>query len=311
VFGTYLLDSREVFMGTPGEVIKIVAGFAIVTILTILTDRWLSDKAAVFVLIVSLLIFAVLSQQEISQFRGWARGNRQIVIVGCIVVFAVLGFVVGKLITGKAFVSTAAPTLPPAPPLEHSASTLKPPIDPPKQHVLELPKPNLKVKTAPSKPIAEQGFHEKVQKYFISLGEGLSVSATVEGLKAGMSPFEGYPTRVFSQENDNDIHYEIAVWNGTRAIVVKDNEFSLGWSGLDRNYDNHTLEIVDENLGPILQVIWKTPSELVINGIFQLPGTNTVFIADSHSLRTWKPGERITALFKYPSRRFLGQYADQ
>ncbi len=157
--------------------------------------------------------------------------------------------------------------------------------------------------------LAERGFHETVQKYFIMLGEnGLSGSATVEGLKTGVKPFEGFPIRVFAKETDNDLHYEITVWQGVRAIVVTDNEFSLPVPHLDRNYDNRALEIVDDNQGPILQVIWKTPSQLVINGIFPMQG-NKVYIADDKGFRPWR-GERIKPLFKYPSRRFQGQYAD-
>jgi hypothetical protein len=91
------------------EIIKIVAGFAIVTILTILTDRWLSNKAAIVVLVGSLVVFAIFSQREISQFLGWARTNKLATIVGCVVLFAAVGFAVGMWVTKEAPSVTPTP----------------------------------------------------------------------------------------------------------------------------------------------------------------------------------------------------------
>lgn len=88
-------------MGTVGEVVKIVAGFAIVTTVTILADRLLSDKAAIVVLVISLVVFGLFSQQEINKLLEWSRDNRQIAITGCVIVFALLGLAVGLLITRK------------------------------------------------------------------------------------------------------------------------------------------------------------------------------------------------------------------
>ena len=91
---------------------KIVAGFVIVTILTILAERWLSDRAAIAVLVVSLLGFGFLSQQEISQFLVWARANKPATIVGCMAVFAVIGLVIGIRAT-----KDVKPVEAPSPPL--------------------------------------------------------------------------------------------------------------------------------------------------------------------------------------------------
>jgi hypothetical protein len=189
----------------------------------------------------------------------------------------------------------------------------------------KIPKvtPPLKVDPAPRHPVnagksippptdtkPPQGFHENAGIYFFSLGEnGLAVSATVEGLKRGQKPFVGFPITVFAKDNDDKIHYRISVWNGISPVEVSDNEFSLNQPFWDRNFDNTTLEVVDEKQSPVLQVFWKTPTHLVVNGVFQTQDGHVV-IADSNGWRPFRPGDKIKPLFKYPSRRFPGQYAE-
>lgn len=157
-------------------------------------------------------------------------------------------------------------------------------------------------------PLAKNGFTEKDTVYFFSLGEnGMTASATVQGLKHGMIPFKGFPIRVFSEPSDNNIHYEITVSDGIFSVEVKDDKFVLNDPGWDRNFNQRALEIVDENKNPVLQVIWKTPNHLIINGIFHFGGVT--IIADANGWRPRRPGDKLKPLFKYPSWQFPGQYA--
>ncbi len=179
----------------------------------------------------------------------------------------------------------------------------------------EHPKSKLTHKSSATVPSAaiqpEMGFHESTDVYFFTLGEnGISASATVAGLRIGQKPFVGFPITVFAKDTDNKIHYRISIWNGMSPVEVTDDVFSLHEPFWDRNFDKSALEIVDEKQAPVLQVIWKTPTNLVINGIFRLQN-GSVVIADSNGWRPMKPGDNIKPLFKYPSRRFQGQYADQ
>jgi hypothetical protein len=170
-------------------------------------------------------------------------------------------------------------------------------------------KPKEPAKVLPSN--SNGGFHEKIDRYFFSIGEGgLTADATVEGLKKGSKPFAGFPLTVFAKDDDDRVHYRVHIWNGLMPLEVTDGEFALNQPNLDRNYDNTALEIVDEKESPLLQVIWKTPSHLVINGVFRMQDGHIV-IADINGWRPMKPGDHIKPLFKYPSRRFQGQYVDQ
>src|ERR1700722_1161675 len=170
------------------------------------------------------------------------------------------------------------------------------------------PKPTSESPSAATQP--EMGFHESTDVYWFTLGEnGLSAAATVAGLRLGQKPFVGFPITVFAKDTDNKIHYQISIWNGMSPVEVTDDELSLHEPFWDRNFDKTALEVVDEKQAPVLQVMWKTPRNLVINGIFRLQN-GSVVIADSNGWRPMKPGDKIRPLFKYPSRRFQGQYVD-
>jgi len=159
-------------------------------------------------------------------------------------------------------------------------------------------------------PKSDVRFHERVDRYLFSLGEnGITTDATIERLKKGSTPFQGFPITVFSKIDDDKIHYRIILNNGPMPVEIVDGEFSFNQPYWDRNFNDVALEIVDNNQQPMLQVIWKTPSHLVLNGIFRMQDGSTV-IADSNGYRPMKAGDKIKPLFKYPSYKYQGQYAD-
>lgn len=114
---------------------------------------------------------------------------------------------------------------------------------------------------------------------------------------------------MFSKADDDKVHYTIQIWNGLRILQITDGDFAFDEPYGDRNYSDTALEIVDDHQKAILQVIWKTPSHLVINGIFKMQNGSAV-IADDKGWRPLQPGDSIRPIFKYPSYRFQGQYVD-
>lgn len=64
-------------MGTMGEVVKVAAGFAVVTILTILADRWLSNRAAIGASCHFLCLDCLVGKKSGSYSDGHARISRQ------------------------------------------------------------------------------------------------------------------------------------------------------------------------------------------------------------------------------------------
>jgi hypothetical protein len=160
--------------------------------------------------------------------------------------------------------------------------------------------------------LLSQGFHEKITHYTFTLGEhGISVSTTVDELRRGHKPFVGFPITVFLKEKDDTVHFNIALPTGivgTPVVVNDSGEFSVSEPFWDRNYDTHAFEVVNDKQEAVLQVIRKTPSNLIINGIFKYQ--DGTVIADDKGWRPMKPGDSITRLFKYPSWKFPGVLAD-
>ena len=193
---------------------------------------------------------------------------------------------------------------------------------------------------APSKPVPSKdrlppsipqikpeapAFHEKIEMIRITLGGdpmsgnyGENDSETVERLRAGKyHPFSfyGYEPIEVHMEGDK-LLFSFRVWGGGRKppIEVQDNEFVIRPTGWDRNSTANALEVVNENNVQVFQMVRRTSAQLVINGIFRLPnGHLTVawpgqVVLDTPSI----PADyALKPIFKYPSWKYPGQYAEQ
>lgn len=77
----------------------------------------------------------------------------------------------------------------------------------------------------------------------------------------------------------------------------------------DRNFDDSALEIVDENLVPRFQLIYKDARTVLVRGVFQFQRGAVVFEENaSHFFIFSRENEvKITRIFQYPSRLHQGQ----
>lgn len=75
----------------------------------------------------------------------------------------------------------------------------------------------------------------------------------------------------------------------------------------DRCFDATTLEIVDDKLTPVYQMVYTTPNDIVIFGLFRIQ--EYVYILSNHGISYHSANEAVTeeeypikTIFKYPSR---------
>jgi|HubBroStandDraft_2_1064218.scaffolds.fasta_scaffold05205_7 hypothetical protein len=111
-----------------GDIVKLVAGFLFVTALTILAERWISDRAAIVVLLVSLGVLAWFQRNHVQEILIWSRGHRTLAVTICVLLFTMIGLSAGLWITRSPTQSTkspspstpppSSPSLPPAVPEE-------------------------------------------------------------------------------------------------------------------------------------------------------------------------------------------------
>jgi hypothetical protein len=157
-------------------------------------------------------------------------------------------------------------------------------------------------------------FREHIEEVHFSLGpSGLISTYTLAELQEqAREPFDFYgykPVRIF--EDNGNIYADFTVWGGVgqSPIKVRRNEFTVRPVGWDRNSNQNALEVVNANQVPVFQMIYKTESHIVVNGIFPTPGG--LLVADEHGVR--REGNLATMplsihrIFKYPSWKYPGQ----
>jgi hypothetical protein len=130
------------------------------------------------------------------------------------------------------------------------------------------------------------------------------------------------PAKVFYMSGDlisaylenNILYVDTTLYAGSNLspVEIKHNQFTVKPPQWDRNFNNTALEIVDENLLPRLQFVYKNNRNVVITGIFMFP--MGILVAEENRI-TINPTDPLTPrfrrIFKYPSRRFQGQELDE
>lgn len=172
--------------------------------------------------------------------------------------------------------------------------------------------------TAAPQPKLE-GFHEKVEQVSFSFGNGMKDVETVERLRKEIyEPFDFGGFIPVSLHMKNDVFlFSFKVWGGPGKppIEIKNNEFVVRDVGDDRNSSANALEIIDANGNPLFQMIRETPTDIVVNGVFPVPHLRGPIIAGPDGVITGASPSDLAAfklkpIFKYPSWKYPGKYAD-
>lgn len=220
----------------------------------------------------------------------------------------------------KSKVSESPPPPKPKPPPQENPSAV---LEPKPQLTKETPTPH-KDKAPPDPTKArppDRGFREKPpDKVTFSLGGGgMHTTVSLENLrKSDATPFQlgGFvPVRIYIKD---DVPYcDVTLWGGQGKppVEVKENEFSVTPPGWDRNFTANALEVVDEKGVPIFQMIRKSQTHYVANGYFVFPGGIIVATDKGTSMRSNPnrgdvPVGALSPIFKYPSWKYPGKYAD-
>ena len=169
---------------------------------------------------------------------------------------------------------------------------------------------------APNPILEHPTFREKPERIFFSLGQGgVTVSLKFSVMEEGpREPFDlrGFkPVRLYVE--GTKLYADFKVFGGAEkpAVEVVHNEFTVRPPGWDRNSSATALEVVNQSGFPVFQMIYKTPSHIVVNGIFPAPGglilaneSGMVVVANPTRL----PPFSLKRIFKYPSWKYPGQY---
>ena len=157
-------------------------------------------------------------------------------------------------------------------------------------------------------------FQEKLENVTFSLGGGgiHTIYRLSDLEKAPREPFNlgGFsPVRIYAETGK--VYADVTVYGGPASppIEVKHNEVVVGPPNWDRNFSQSALEVVNEKQFPVFQLIYKTPSHIVFNGIFPFPGGLILANEEGSVVNPTVPVTfSLKRIFKYPSWKYPGQY---
>lgn len=167
--------------------------------------------------------------------------------------------------------------------------------------------------------LKEPTFSEEIESFSFSLGEhGITVSYTKDELKKEhinrAFNFGGYrPVELYIENNQLYADVKIYGGRGFPPIQIKKNKLSNKPDDWNFNSNEKAIEIVTDEKIPIYQFFYKSPSHIVMNGIFPYPGgfiianeNGAIQMKDlSNKLVVFK----LKPIFKYPSWKYPGEYA--
>jgi hypothetical protein len=113
------------------------------------------------------------------------------------------------------------------------------------------------------------------------------------------------------------IYLNASLWNasGESPVQITNNNFMVRPLNWDKNSSQNALEVVNEKQQPILQFIKLSPSHYLVEGLFPTPGKLLLLAGDNgmHLISMGSPlpsDFQLTPIFKYPSWKYPGKYAD-
>ncbi len=155
-------------------------------------------------------------------------------------------------------------------------------------------------------------FSEKVEEVIFSLGErGISVGYRISDLeKTPKEPFmlnHFSPVKVYVRGGEPYADVKIYGGSGLPPIEIKNNQLLNKPPEWDFNSNERALEIVDQNYRPIYQFFYKSPSHIVLNGIFPFPGGLILANENGTLINPYLPVTfSLKRIFKYPSWKYPG-----
>jgi len=98
-------------------------------------------------------------------------------------------------------------------------------------------------------------------------------------------------------------------------IEIRNNAFAVRNPNFDSNSNERALEVVTSDGLPVFQLIQKSPTQVVINGIFPVDNGRRMTIAGPDGVKQFATDAdlanfHLKPIFKYPAWKHPGEYAD-
>lgn len=160
------------------------------------------------------------------------------------------------------------------------------------------------------KPIEIQcgGFH--VNMTLDQLNEGFNLSRYVD-----IVGFD-YPFHIALKDQRLLVSVDVKNTNGETVAKIADNQWSVNNNNViahDRNYNSYAFEVIDSDLVPVVQVVFKPQNKMYLGGLFYSPDWMVLLLPNDTSVinpSLTDLNESLPRLFKYPSEEHLGEMVE-
>jgi hypothetical protein len=176
--------------------------------------------------------------------------------------------------------------------------------------------PNETIVMSPIHPRPPPAFQLKSDNVMIRFGNN---TFQYEKSQLENTPFEplevnGYkPLALYLEKNMIYVNAKLYLPETSEPFIIIHNDFKEPPPGMDINYNASAIELVNDNKLVVFQMVYQTPTDIRINGIF-FAGGGLIFV-DEHGIREpFEPYTRpysVKPIFKYPAWQYPGQYADE
>lgn len=165
-----------------------------------------------------------------------------------------------------------------------------------------------------------EGFSEKETGIYTVFLGGITLSFNREDLENKViNPLMSYgvsPFKIYVRGGKFFVDASVYSGAGEGVVEVKQNEFALKDSNWDRNFTDRAVEVVDQYGSPRFQMVFESPSKVRVNGVFPVEGNEVLILSPGrHIIEPAWPSTvpmrtPLKPIFKYPSWKYSGQYAE-
>lgn len=195
---------------------------------------------------------------------------------------------------------------------------------PPPPGKLDNPTP-APLETTPSPTPASPdfpAFDVSVTQYIIKLGGFYTESWPPNALRVpkalGFSISGVKPVTVYTDGQHFFADVTLKGVPGNIQIQIKKNVLSGQPPDWDTNSSKRAFEVVDEKEQPVFQMVYKSKSHIVINGVFLWAGRVNIVseqrllqgVSPTDTAKIQEERSKIVRIFKYPSWKYPGQLAE-
>ena len=160
------------------------------------------------------------------------------------------------------------------------------------------------------KPIEIQcgGFHIHMTLDQLSKGFNMSRYFNLVGFD--------YPFHITLKDQRFLVSVDIINTNGETIAKIVNNHWAVNNNPViayDRNYNSYAFEVINSDLVPTIQVVFKPQNKMYLGGFFFSPNWAVLLLPNDTSIINPSPAdlnESLPRIFKYPSKEHLGEMVE-